>query len=193
MNLHKAILAPAAALALAVCGANALLAGDNQFPPPMGSPNVGPYGAYGAPPYGAPPAGYGAPYSTQYGPGGGCPSCGGGSFSGGSGGCKSCESCGGSWLHHHDKGPFVVNLCPGACFGYFQTQWRKWDDVCPYPYQGIGVSDAPRPPSPVIPGPTTAPGKSGTTIPGPRPVPSSDSKPMSHNGYPTIPVPGNGY
>src|SRR5688572_19255937 len=29
------------------------------------------------------------------------------------------------------KTPFQTHLCPGACFGYFQTQWSKWEDVCP--------------------------------------------------------------
>src|SRR5437588_3273 len=41
--------------------------------------------------------------------------------------CHSCSKCGTPWIHSHTKGPYIVNLCPGACFGYFQTQWRKWD------------------------------------------------------------------
>ena len=75
------------------------------------------------------------------------------------GGCASCQSCQhgairsacnvcgkllGGHLHKDKKAPYPVTLCPGACFGYFQTQWRKWDEVCPYPYLGIGVSDAPK-------------------------------------------------
>lgn len=100
---------------------------------------------------------------------------------------SDCKSCGTSWFKKHTKGPYVVNLCPGACFGYFQTQWRKWDDVCPYPYQGVGVSDAPRPPAPVLPGVP----KPGLTIPSPRPVETkpSDIKPMSLNTLPSIPLP----
>ncbi|HUR53732.1 MAG TPA: hypothetical protein VMZ71_06355 [Gemmataceae bacterium] len=39
--------------------------------------------------------------------------------------------------------PYQTKLCPGACFGYFQTQWSKWEDVCPVPYQGQGFTDAP--------------------------------------------------
>jgi|SRR5579883_314317 len=54
----------------------------------------------------------------------------------------SCPTCGklitGARLHKSNKKPYPVNLCPGACFGYFQTQWRKWDEVCPYPYLGMG-------------------------------------------------------
>lgn len=73
---------------------------------------------------------------------------------GGYAGCESCQhgairakcnQCGtmlSSILPKSRKAPYSVSLCPGACFGYFQTQWRKWDEVCPYPYQGIGASDA---------------------------------------------------
>ena len=79
----------------------------------------------------------------------------------GDAGCASCQSCQhgaiksacnvcgkllGSHLHKDKKAMYPVTLCPGACFGYFQTQWRKWDEVCPYPYLGIGVSDAPKTP-----------------------------------------------
>ena len=39
--------------------------------------------------------------------------------------------------------PYQTKLCPGACFGYFQTQWSRWEDVCPVPYQGHGITDAP--------------------------------------------------
>jgi hypothetical protein len=126
------------------------------------------------------------PVNSQYSAPATCPTCTGTSSS--AGGCKSCGS---SWFHHHTKGPYEVNLCPGACFGYFQTQWRKWDDVCPYPYQGVGVSDAPRPPSQVLP----TPGKGATVLPDPRSVdPKSglvdpkpgDIKPMSYNAPPTV-------
>jgi hypothetical protein len=121
----------------------------------------------------------------------GCTTCG-AATQPGSTSCKSCQSCGSSWLHHHDKGPYVVNLCPGACFGYFQTQWRKWDDVCPYPYQGIGVSDAPKPPAPVLPGVSKP---AGTTLPVPQPADPGKTgvpKGTSYNFYPQIPVPGVG-
>ena len=109
------------------------------------------------------------------------------------GGNKGCASCGSTWFVKHDKGPFVVNLCPGACFGYFQTQWRKWDDVCPYPYQGIGVTDAPRPPAPPLPGTVVPSGP----LPNPRPVENKidprTGKPMSMNGNPQVYVQGSGY
>jgi hypothetical protein len=158
---------PAVAAVLAVWGAANLRAADYPMvPPPIsGQFTVSPAGCTTC-------SGLGSTTGT-------CQSC---------QGNKGCATCGSAWFQKHEKGPYVVNLCPGACFGYFQTQWRKWDDVCPYPYQGIGVTDAPRPPAPALP---------GTTLPGPRPVePKIDpktGKPMTMNGYPQIPVPGNGY
>jgi hypothetical protein len=78
--------------------------------------------------------------------------------------CNVCGKLLGSHLHKDKKAPFPVTLCPGACFGYFQTQWRKWDEVCPYPYLGTGVSDAPKPPAGVLnPRP-------GTGLEAPRPL-----------------------
>jgi hypothetical protein len=147
MTVHKFILAAAVAVVLAVWTDSSVRAADYPpIPPPvMGQPNA----------------------SAVPVPASSCPTC--GAAAGHAAGCKSCSTCGSSWYHKKDKGPYVVNLCPGACFGYFQTQWRKWDDVCPYPYQGIGVSDAPKPPAPALPA-ITKPG--ATTIPSPRPVDS---------------------
>jgi len=83
------------------------------------------------------------------------------------------------------KGYYPVNLCPGACFGYFQTQWRKWDEVCPYPYLGQGVTDAPR-----LPG-TTAPKPGELTPPRPFDPKMGDPKKVGSLDIPTIPtVPG---
>lgn len=118
-------------------------------------------------------------------PGVGCSSCGAAQATHG----HACgkPACGMSWFnwHKHKNEPFVVNLCPGACFGYFQPQWRKWDDVCPYPYLGKGVSDAAKPPVlPVKPGSDKPPSK-GEPLPGPRPV---DPKKLG-NDLPPIPVP----
>jgi hypothetical protein len=163
MTLPKSIFAAAIAVVLAAGSGTNLGAADIPMVP-------------------APVAGqYSQPATTV--PPGGCPTC--AAASSQSMGAKSCPNCGSHWFQHHTKGPYVVNLCPGACFGYFQTQWRKWDDVCPYPYQGIGVSDAPKPVAPVLPGIS----KPATTIPTPRPV---DTKPMSSNyTLPSIPVAGN--
>lgn len=87
------------------------------------------------------------------------------------GGCSTCK-------HHvllaKNKTPYQVNLCPGACFGYFQTQWRKWDDVCPYPYLGHGVGDAPRPPGPAVNVPR--PGSGELNPPRPLPMDQKDGK-----------------
>lgn len=164
MTAFRTLAMPAAA-ALVLCGVGSLRAADMPYIPPPGSPGIA------------------APMSPAMPAPGGCPTCG-GAATATSG--KTCATCGSSWFHHHDKGPYVVNLCPGACFGYFQTQWRKWDDVCPYPYQGIGVSDSPRPPSPAVLTPKTP------TLTPPRPIEpkTSDSKPMSSSGLPPIPAPG---
>lgn len=79
--------------------------------------------------------------------------------------CNVCGKLLGSIRHKDKKAPYQVNLCPGACFGYFQTQWRKWDEVCPYPYTGVGVNDAPRPPAGVL-----NPRPSGSDLTPPRPL-----------------------
>jgi len=114
-------------------------------------------------------------------------------------GTVGCESCGRghiSLFHSKKKSaPRAPSLAPGACFGYFQTQWHRWEDVCPIPYQGAGLTDAPpRPAPPIIPvapppdstkkssdtplpkkaGPATAPAP--TTLPSIPPLPSKTSK-----------------
>lgn len=83
-----------------------------------------------------------APVTVGVGGTPGCETCQHGAAKGG------CNTCGKlvTWdrLHKDKKAMYPVTLCPGACFGYFQTQWRKWDEVCPYPYLGVGVNDGPR-------------------------------------------------
>jgi hypothetical protein len=112
----------------------------------------------------------------------GCPTCAAGQHGAPA---KSCNTCGKWFTGRRDhKAPYPVSLCPGACFGYFQTQWRKWDEVCPYPYTGIGVSDAPR-----LPG--VVPPKTGELAP-PRPL---DPKVMPDpkkigSDQPPVPMPG---
>jgi hypothetical protein len=90
------------------------------------------------------------------------------------------------------KTPYQVHLCPGACFGYFQTQWRRWDEVCPYPYLGMGVNDAPR-----IPGTPMPPPKSGGgELAPPRPLDPKVAEPKTvepkkggGSDLPPLPVP----
>lgn len=119
-------------------------------------------------------------------------------------GCESCQHgairakcdvCGkllGSHLKKDKKAPYPVTLCPGACFGYFQTQWRKWDEVCPYPYTGTGVSDAAR-----IPAASVNPPRTGTGLDSPRPVEPKTMPEPKKIELPAIPmapepkVPGN--
>jgi hypothetical protein len=115
----------------------------------------------------------------------GCPSCGGVPVTAG----HVCTKPGlaGRSLHPGKNEPYVVNLCPGACFGYFQTQWRRWDTVCPYPYLGTGVSDAPTPPVPKLKSPSDQlPGKGGTL---PEPRPSEPKKVPPAASLPPIPIP----
>jgi hypothetical protein len=89
--------------------------------------------------------------------------------------CTTCGKLFGN-SNHHKKDPYPVTLCPGACFGYFQTQWRKWEEVCPYPYIGRGLSDAPRPTG---------------TLPPPRPFDPNvipDTKKTGSADLPQIPI-----
>jgi hypothetical protein len=48
-------------------------------------------------------------------------------------GGKTCRPglMGGVTLRHQPQG---VYLSPNSCFGHFQTQWRKWEEVCPTPH-----------------------------------------------------------
>jgi hypothetical protein len=98
--------------------------------------------------------------------------------------------------HIHAKKITVPTLCPGACFGYFQTKWNRWEDVCSHYYQGINVSDAPKAPIPAAKTPIGAKAPPATTtvpmpmpnptvpVPSPLPAPSTVPNPMG-----TIPVP----
>jgi hypothetical protein len=123
------------------------------------------------------------------------------------GASSTCTSCGKSGCKHHSK-PYVTHLCPGACFGYFQTQWHRWEDVCPLPYQGVGMNDAPTrttPPiaAPPVLRPTTdpkttdpKPKTSDTPLPKPAPVPGTapDTTPpvppkTTPNNLPIPPLP----
>lgn len=122
----------------------------------------------------------------------GCASCQSGQPALGRTKCNTCGKLFGSNLHKDRKAPYPVTLCPGACFGYFQTQWRKWDDVCPYPYLGQGVTDAPRPPAGVL---NPLPPGGGTLTP-PRPLDPKMTDPKmpdpkktgSGSSLPPIPV-----
>jgi len=95
--------------------------------------------------------------------------------------------------------PFQAKLCPGACFGYFQTQWSRWEEVCPLPHQGQGLTDAPAarttPVAPVTPvrPPSTEPKKH----PEPKPIDQKFNKdgkngellPPRPSGTGTVPMP----
>ena len=167
MTVHKLLFSSAMAAVIALSSATSLLAADNQIALPPG------------------PLAYSAPAP-------GCPTCG-AAAQAGSTGCKSVpELVAVRGFTTTTKDHTLLISVPGACFGYFQTQWRKWDDVCPYPCQGIGVSDAP------AAGPRSsrcvqASGDDASLFPSPW-IPARRECPRGTppNFYPQIPTPGVG-
>jgi len=89
--------------------------------------------------------------------------------------CTSCKGIG-SLFHHRPCKPYQTTLCPGACFGYFQTQWHRWENVCPIPYQGVGLSDASLRPVPPAVAPAPPPKSVGSDFPVPKLVPMVPGK-----------------
>jgi hypothetical protein len=107
-----------------------------------------------------------------------------------SGGCATGKCA--HFLHKPCK-PYQTTLCPGACFGYFQTQWNRWEDVCPHPYQGIGLSDAPKPVTPSVtpPAPLGPPTKTDPKLPPIDPkLPTLDPKKGGLPQPQPLPIPG---
>jgi hypothetical protein len=116
----------------------------------------------------------------------------------------TCASCTGpktghallGRIGHRNKAPYETYLCPGACFGYFQTRWSRWEDVCPLPYQGTGLSDAPPPhPGYVPPVPQPSPPTGADPrkprdgeLPAPRPA-DPPKQPGSSRSAPLPPLP----
>lgn len=113
-------------------------------------------------------------------------------------GCETCDKgCrtplfGG--LHTHKvKVPY---LCPGACFGYFQTKWNRWEDVCSHYYQGVNVSDAPKPVVPEAKRPPMPKPLGTGPMPTPMPPPKPEASPLpsptpapSPTPIPPVPMP----
>lgn len=121
-----------------------------------------------------------------------CPTCTDGA-AGAPCGKDTCRSCG---KHGHRAGcnppkPIAGQLRPGACFGYFQTQWHRWEDVCPLPYQGVGLNDAPRRLPAAAPGALPAPApKSDAPAPGTNPMPMPKGTGATPPGtIPPLPIP----
>src|SRR4051812_7504512 len=114
-----------------------------------------------------------------------CPTCHGG---GAPAGCATCGKGHLGVFHKHCRVFYVPHLCPGACFGYFQTQWHRWENVCPIPYQGAGLSDAPPPVVATPPAPTIPTDKKPGELKSPTPVPGAPPAPMP--GVPPAPMPG---
>jgi hypothetical protein len=106
-------------------------------------------------------------------------------------GLPDCNAarCGGSRFHKA-RPPYPVTLCPGACFGYFPTQWRKWDEVCPTPNNTGMMLDPMKPPLPPSSDdmPPEKP-KNGNGVPPPRPVDPKGGMPgpLPVSSLPTIP------
>lgn len=87
--------------------------------------------------------------------------------------CPTCVN--GKYGIGFRKRPTIPTLAPGACFGYFPTQWNKWEDVCPLPYPGAGIND---PGTTTTARPTPTPPKAdGKPATAPEPKPSSDAVP----------------
>ncbi len=103
-----------------------------------------------------------------------CPTCHGGGTKG-----HGMSKVGG--VFHGHRTEHVPFLCPGACFGYFQTKWNRWEDVCSHPYQGVGLTDAPRPVVPPLApvGPVATPKVDPLPPPMPEPkkTPTTDTAP----------------
>ena len=135
-----------------------------------------------------PPVTTAGPVTIAGGDPGDCPTCSGGTVKKSHSFFKSPRLLG-----HLPCKPYTPQLAPGACFGYFQTQWHRWQDVCPLPYQGVGMSDAPPLRSQTIatPAPLTQPTPTKPTTPTTPTTPRSNlppSKPLNPVPPPT-PVP----
>lgn len=135
-----------------------------------------------------------------------CPTCAAGGAAGATPGCTSCAQ-GSSRFGRKPCKPYVTHLCPGACFGYFQTQWHRWEDVCPIPYQGVGLNDSPPRPTPALASPRPLsdlpkggpvdPKTKGSDAPLPKPaavppgtVPMPAPMPPTPGGTLPMPTPG---
>ena len=124
-----------------------------------------------------------------------CPTC------NGTAGSTTCQTCKHNPFGIGKKGtPYQTHLCPGACFGYFPTQWHRWDEVCPIPYPGAGLSDAPRIPTPALTGGQAPVIQTPKTPVDPKALPDPKTliDPKNPKGdlpkpnpLPTIPNPGN--
>jgi hypothetical protein len=132
-------------------------------------------------PYSTAPAAMAAgPYLSQ-----GCTGCAGGGLSRFTAGVPSCpdSACDTRRFQmHNKKPPYVVNLCPGGCFGYFPTQWRSWDEAC-------GVPEMPRPIPHLPPSSDRTPAgkKNGDGLPPPRPVDPKTGMPIPPPGVGSLP------
>jgi hypothetical protein len=112
---------------------------------------------------------------------------------------SGCSSCSKSRMHFPKRcNTGVPQIAPGSCFGYFPTQWSRWEDVCPVQYSGLGLSNLPPPPPvPTTPTVPSAPmpkpdvngknGKKNGELPPPRPSPMP--KGAGATPLPSIPTP----
>ena len=106
---------------------------------------------------------------------------------------STCTTCGKNGCKHHSK-PYVTHLNPGSCFGYFQTQWHRWEDVCPLPYQGVGLNDAPARTTPPVAAPPALrppvdPKQKGSDTPLSKPNPLPGTAPDSSLPAPPKTIP----
>lgn len=134
-------------------------------------------------------------------------------------GSAECSSCGGGVMcgkkglkqyptfdSHYIKKFCAPTICPGSCFGHFQTKWTPWAYACPQwtpggmphdpslvnwypPTYGLG-NQTPAPPT--IP-PAASPAAPSEPVPAPRPAPDEQaSSPLPMPTLPTLPDVPNG-
>jgi hypothetical protein len=107
-----------------------------------------------------------------------------------------------AWMQkHHDKKFYHPTICPGSCFGYFQTNWTAWEQACPNwcgdqaPVAGPAVVTTPAPAVQVPVAPASAPKTLPPTAPAKEPVKESSQLPPANAPTPAattpVSIPGN--
>jgi hypothetical protein len=149
----------AAALFMSLAGPGWAMAGDITAPPSLvGTPRS--YTAFDSPPITTAPPVHAAPVL----PAAVMP------FATVSPGCTTCQTKGGLFSKHRPCNGRAMSINPDSCFGFYFTQWSRWEDVCPMPAPPGIPAIPPTPRTPVAPKPEKT-GNSDAPLPRPAPVP----------------------
>ena len=156
----------AAALLVSFAGSGRSIAADVPAPPSLvGTPKT--YTAFETPIAAAPPV-----HATPAYPAATMP------FAAVSPGCSSCQTKTGFFSKHRPCDGRAMSINPDTCFGFYHTQWSRWEDVCPIPAPP-GIPAAPViAPTVVVPAKPAAEPKakelknSDAPLPRPSPLPS---------------------